>query len=119
VRLNQAADLLPAIPWLLPFFTLPRLSRRTPNLGDAPAASGPLVSIIVPARNESATIDTVVRSLLASTYRPFELLVVNDRSTDETAAIVERFSDDARLQLIQGEELPDGWYGKPWACYQG
>jgi chlorobactene glucosyltransferase len=119
VRLHQAADLLPAVPWLLPFFTLPRLSRRTPNLSDAPSASGPLVSVIVPARNESATIDTVVGSILATAYRPFELLVVDDRSTDDTAARVERLAADPRLQLVQGEGLPDGWYGKPWACYQG
>jgi chlorobactene glucosyltransferase len=119
VRLHYAFDLLPAAPWLLPFLTLPRLARRTPNLSDAPFAGGPLLSVIVPARNESATIATVVGSILATTYRPFELLVVDDCSTDDTAAIVERYTADARLRLIPGEELPDGWYGKPWACFQG
>jgi chlorobactene glucosyltransferase len=44
---------------------------------------------------------------------------VDDRSTDDTAAILERFRADARLRAIAGEELPDGWYGKPWACFQG
>jgi chlorobactene glucosyltransferase len=77
------------------------------------------VSVIVPARNESATIGTVVGSILATTYRPFELLVVDDRSSDETAAIVERLTADTRLRLILGEELPEDWYGKPWACFQG
>jgi chlorobactene glucosyltransferase len=119
VRLHQAVDLLPAVPWLVPFFTLPRLARRTPNLSDAPPASGPLVSVIVPARNESATIATVIGSILATTYRPFELLVVDDRSTDDTAAIVGRFTADTRLRLVRGEELPEGWFGKPWACFQG
>ena len=84
----------------------------------APPASGPLVSVIVPARNESATVGTVTRSVLATTYRPFELLVVDDRSTDDTAAVVQRLAD-SRVRLIRGEPLPDGWYGKPWACYQG
>lgn len=119
MRLHDIVELLPAVPWLIPFFTLPRLARRTPNLSDAPSASGPLVSVIVPARNEAATIATVVGSILATTYRPFELLVVDDRSTDDTAARVEQLATDSRLRLIQGDELPAGWFGKPWACYQG
>jgi chlorobactene glucosyltransferase len=118
VRLQHAIDLLPAVPWLLPFLTLPRLRRRTPNLSDAPDGSGPMVSIIVPARNESANIATVAHSILATTYQPFELLIVDDRSTDDTAAIVERLAEP-RLRLIRGEQLPEGWYGKPWACFQG
>jgi chlorobactene glucosyltransferase len=76
------------------------------------------VSVIIPARNESSTIATVVGSILASKYEPFELLVVDDCSTDDTAAIVEQ-QTDPRLRLIRGEELPHGWYGKPWACVQG
>jgi chlorobactene glucosyltransferase len=119
VRLLTAADWLPAVPWLLPFLTLPRLARRTPNLSDAPRSAGPLVSIIIPARNESATISTAVRSILGSSYESFELLVVDDRSTDDTAALVEAMSSDPRLQLVRGESLPDGWYGKPWACVEG
>jgi chlorobactene glucosyltransferase len=111
--------LLPAVPWLLPFLTLPRLARRTPNLSDAPAGSGRLVSVIIPARNEATTIATVVRSILDTTYSPFELLVVDDRSSDETAAIIESLPADPRLRLVRGEELPGGWYGKPWACFQG
>lgn len=118
MRLPSALELLPALPWLLPFLTLPRLARRTPTLVSAPSASGQLVSIIVPARNEAAVIGTVVRSILATTYRPFELLVVDDRSTDDTAAVVAALSDP-RVGLIRGQELPEGWYGKPWACFQG
>jgi chlorobactene glucosyltransferase len=114
----RLSDLLPALPWLLPFATLPRLSRRTPSLMSAPAGAGRLVSIIVPARNESAVIGTVVSSILATTYRPFELLIVDDRSTDDTAEVVERLAD-CRLRLIRGAELPEGWFGKPWACFQG
>jgi chlorobactene glucosyltransferase len=119
VRLLHPIEWLPAVPWLIPFLTLPRLARRTPNLSDAPWAAGPLVSVIVPARNESATIQIVVSSILATTYSPFELLVVDDRSTDDTAAIVERLRLDSRVKLIRGDELPEGWYGKPWACFQG
>ena len=111
-------DLLPAAIWLLPLLTLPRLARRKPNLSDVPIATGQMVSVIVPARNESATIRTVVRSILGSNYQPLELLVVDDRSTDDTASIVTSLADP-RLRLIRGDELPEGWYGKPWACYQG
>lgn len=113
-------ELLPALPWVVPFGSLFRLADLRPDLADVSPASGVPISVIIPARNESATIETVVRSILASTYRPLEILVVDDRSTDDTAARVERLAaDDARVRLIRGAPLPPGWYGKPWACLQG
>ena len=113
-------DLVPALPWLAPFAGLARLARHRPNLSDVPPIAGTPVTIVIPARNEAGTIETVVRSILASAYRPFELIVVDDRSTDGTAVIVERLAaDEPRLRLVHGEALPDGWYGKPWACAQG
>jgi chlorobactene glucosyltransferase len=114
------ADFLPALPWLAPFLGLPRLADAHPNLSDVPPTEGTPVSVIIPARNESATIDRVISSVLASRYRPFELIVVDDRSTDDTAARVARLaSGDSRLRLVAGEPLPADWYGKPWACAQG
>lgn len=118
MRIEEVGILLPAVPWLVPFLTLPRLARRKPSLDDAAPVSGPLVSVIVPARNESASIATCVRSILATAYHPFELIVVDDRSSDDTRAVVESLAHP-RLRLIHGAELPAGWYGKPWACYQG
>jgi len=118
VGIHDVMDLIPALPWLLPFLSLPRLARRTPSLINARPESGRLVSVVIPARNESSTIRTVLGSILATAYHPIEVLVVDDRSTDDTGAIVETFGDP-RLRLIRGEELPEGWYGKPWACYQG
>jgi chlorobactene glucosyltransferase len=114
------SELLPALPWLAPFASLFRLANNRPNLSDVPPVTGTPVSVIIPARNESIVIERVTRSVLASTYRPLELLVVDDRSTDDTALIVERLAaEDGRVRLIRGEPLPEGWYGKPWACFQG
>lgn len=114
------ADFLPALPWLVPFASLFRLADPRPSLNDVPPAEGPLVSVIIPARNESPVIETVVRSVLATHYRRLELIVVDDRSTDDTAARVTRLiAGDARARLLAGAPLPDGWYGKPWACLQG
>ncbi|MGH7631530.1 MAG: glycosyltransferase [Gemmatimonadales bacterium] len=109
-----------ALPWAAPFLSLPALARTTPNLTGAAPACGRRVSVIIPARDEATTIDTVVRSVLASTYAPLEVIVVDDRSSDDTAAIVERIArEDGRLRLVRGEELPPGWFGKPRACWQG
>jgi chlorobactene glucosyltransferase len=119
VSFPPAIELLPAAPWVLPFLTLPRLASRRPNLSDANPASDTLLSVIIPARNEPDTIATVVRSVLGSNYEPLELIVVDDRSTDGTASIVQELGADKRLRLIRGDELPEGWYGKPWACLQG
>lgn len=113
--------LLPALPWLAPFAALARLGRRTPELRSAPAVTdGPLVSVVIPARNESRTIATVLESVRQSRYSALEIIVVNDRSTDDTAARVAAIAAlDPRVRLIEGEPLPDGWFGKPWACVQG
>jgi chlorobactene glucosyltransferase len=109
-----------ALPWAAPFLSLPTLARQSPNLAGATPASGRLVSMIIPARNEAATIETVTRSILASTYEPLEVVVVDDRSSDGTWALVERIAAvDRRVRLVRGAELPDGWFGKPHACWQG
>ena len=121
MRLTPDASVLAlALPWFLPFLALRRLAGRSPNLSDLPPATGPLVSVIIPARNEARTIETVVRSVLSTRYQRMELLVVDDRSTDTTRQLVEQLARrDVRLRLIQGDELPPGWFGKQWACAQG
>ena len=80
----------------------------------------PLVSVIVPARNEAHHISCCVQSLLAQDYPRFEVIVVDDCSDDGTSAIVSRLAErDKRLRLVQGALLPEGWMGKAHAVYQG
>ena len=109
-----------ALPWAAPFLAFVRLARHRPNLARAPLAGGRLVSIIVPARNEEDNLPILLDSLLRTHYKPVEILVVDDRSTDGTAAVVRPYAArDPRVRLIEGTELPAGWFGKPWACLQG
>ncbi len=102
----------------------------------------PLISIIIPARNEEKNIRRCVESLLDQTYPNFELVVVDDRSTDATLEILDEIlrytqvdkgeaqgdleknpedkrSAKPRMRIIQGAELPRGWAGKPHALVQG
>jgi chlorobactene glucosyltransferase len=82
-------------------------------------AKAPLVSLLVPARNEEANIGDCVRSLLAQTYPHLEVLVLDDRSEDGTRAILEgERTRDGRLGVLTGEEPPTGWTGKNWACHR-
>ena len=105
--LSFAAALLPA---LLAAANLARL--KTPQ----PGGSG-LVSILIPARDEAATIAGSVRAALASTGVPVEVLVGDDHSTDGTAGIVRAIAaDDPRLRLVPVPGLPEGWTGKNAAC---
>lgn len=79
----------------------------------------PLVSVLIPARNEQGDISACLESLRKQDYAHFEILVLDDGSTDSTAEIVQQMAaQDARVQLITGEPLPEGWMGKPFACYQ-
>ncbi len=85
----------------------------------AAPAQAPLISVIVPARDEERNIRRCVESLLAQAYPHFELIVLDDRSADATPVILAGLaSKDKRLHVLQGEELPAGWAGKPHALYQ-
>lgn len=91
-----------------------------PRLGDFPRAKElPFISILVPARNEAINIRACVESLLAQDYPDFEVLVLDDNSTDDTLTILNKIQkQDARLQILHGAALPFGWLGKHWACHQ-
>lgn len=85
-----------------------------------PSEDLPFLSVVIPARNEERQIESCVRSLLRQRYPRFEVVVVDDRSTDQTAGILERVArEEHRLRIVHGEPLPAGWVGKPWALTQG
>ncbi len=93
--------------------------RRLASYSPAPNAPLPFVSILVPARNEAANIAACVRSLLAQDYAAFEVVALDDASTDDTGAILHALAAEAgRLRVLCGQPLPAGWLGKHWACAQ-
>lgn len=117
--LDDASVLVGAV-WGLPLGVLVPLARRRPDVAAQPIERLRSLSVIIPARNESATIGNVLGSILASTHRSLEVIVVDDRSDDDTAEQVMHLArTDPRLRLVRGAALPVGWFGKPWACQQG
>jgi glycosyltransferase involved in cell wall biosynthesis len=82
--------------------------------------TGPMLSLIVAARNEEKQIKASILSQLHQTYRNVEWILVDDRSTDETGKILdELMKEDPRVKVIHVKELPEGWLGKNHALYKG
>lgn len=114
-----------AAPWIAVLLLIVRRNAvRGPRLWEyAPRPSGPLLSVIIPARNEAVNIERCVRSILGAAYEPLEIIVVDDYSTDGTAGIAEWLAAApearGRVRVLRGTELPDGWFGKQWALEQG
>lgn len=95
-----------------------RFMPRLPSEAPVPARL-PLVSVLVPARNEERNIGACLESLMAQDYPRMEILVLDDDSSDATAALVEAMAErDGRIRLLRGKPLPLGWHGKAWACHQ-
>lgn len=85
-----------------------------------PAEPGPLVSVILPARDEVRGVAAAVRSHLDQTYGAVEVILIDDESTDGTATAAEAAAaGDPRFAIIDGTPVPGGWIGKSWACWQG
>lgn len=132
-------SLLLALPWIASALFIrfvARLPRPLPDFREeapgtepaapdpAPAAGRPdrpFVSVVVPARNEAHNIERCLGSLTASQYPDFEVVVVDDRSEDDTRsrALAVPTGSARRIAVVEGAPLPDGWLGKPWACWQG
>jgi hypothetical protein len=113
--LAVAALVLAALPALLTLANLRAFAAPPP----APPDRRPRVSVLVPARNEEAAVGRLCADVLASTGVDLELVILDDSSTDRTAAIVAAVAArDARVRLVSGPPLPPGWCGKQHACWQ-
>ncbi len=88
---------------------------RVPECHTERRAAIPAFSIIIPARNEEKNLPRLLNSIIQSEVRPAEVLVVDDGSTDTTAAVASSFG----ARVLVSAPLPQGWTGKTWACHQG
>jgi glycosyltransferase involved in cell wall biosynthesis len=89
--------------------------RYGPYLSNYPDRNdGPKVSILIPARNEADNLRQLLPRLLASAYANYEILVLDDHSTDNSKEVART----AGIPVLQSEPLPAGWTGKNWACWQ-
>ena len=97
-----------------------RRMRRLREIESCIPEKQPLVSIIVPACNEAATIEPALRSLCNLEYDALEILVVNDRSSDGTARVLQRLQKEfSKLRVLNITKLPEDWLGKNNALQQG
>lgn len=115
--------ILAITPWLgIGFFLA--FGVREPRELTAPSTTLdalPPVTIIVPARNEARNIVRCLTSLASLDYPNFDIVVVDDRSDDDTGALARGVApgNASALRVVEGRPLPPGWFGKPWACQTG
>ena len=101
----------------LPLYARSRAVARGAAVPPADAARAPRLSICIPARNEAANIQAVVRSALANDDVALEVLVYDDQSTDDTPRLLaELVAADPRVRAVPTQPLPTGWNGKQWGC---
>jgi chlorobactene glucosyltransferase len=121
--MSVAQALGSALPWIVVAPVVMIRVTRSRSLSDvAPTLPGPppLVSVIVPARNEARNIGRCIGSILRSEYPNLEVILVDDHSSDDTAAVARHAcGGDPRLQILANPDLPNGWFGKQWACATG
>ncbi|MGC8873055.1 MAG: glycosyltransferase [Chloroflexia bacterium] len=116
--LYQLAITLLLLLMLLNLLNNLRLFREPPHTGPLPEPL-PLVSVLVPARNEEQNIGRCLESLLRQDYPRLEILVLDDNSGDRTSEIVQEIAaKDPRVRLLSGQPLQVGWHGKAFACHQ-
>lgn len=79
----------------------------------------PLISVLIPARDEEKNIYRCINSLLKQSYSNIEVVVLDDDSEDNTFTLAKEISDlDSRVSVYKGKKVPSGWLGKNWACHQ-
>jgi 4,4'-diaponeurosporenoate glycosyltransferase len=103
--------------WLLGW----ALTSRLAELPDGVPSGRPAVVVLIPARNEEQTLPHLLAALARQQLQPLEVVVIDDHSSDGTAAIVHRFAATSALpvRVLQPPPLPDGWCGKTWALHHG
>lgn len=95
-------------------------SRKLDQSAAPTPAAWPRLSVVIPALNEGHTLEAALTTLLAQTYPNLEIVLINDRSTDDTGAIVDRLAaKDPRIKPLHLTELPAGWLGKLHALHRG
>ncbi len=114
--------------WLVPVIESAAYGHRVATITDpkwtpSPDHDLPSLSVVVPARNEAATIEAALRSLLALEYPGLTVVAVDDRSTDATGEILDRVAKEpaaaGKLRVIHVRELPPDWLGKTHAMWLG
>ena len=109
--------------WIYLLFYLIKSYERSPRLKsfDKPQISKfPKISVILPARNEEIYISRCLDSILNQDYPNFEIIAINDSSSDETGDIILTYSKKYdKIVAVNPGPKPNGWVGKSWACYQG
>jgi chlorobactene glucosyltransferase len=89
------------------------------HLQDKTPGRFPKVSVLIPVRNEEASVGKLLNGILSQDYPQWEVIICNDHSSDNTEEILNWFSgEDERVHWFLGEKLPEGWQGKNYACYQ-
>ena len=97
-----------------------RKMQKIADINRYAVADGPLISVIVPACNEQENIEKSLLSLLGQEYEKLEIIVINDRSTDNTAHILNQLKDRFPSLIVHEiAELPEGWMGKSHALFRG
>ncbi|MEO8192938.1 MAG: glycosyltransferase family 2 protein [Gemmatimonadales bacterium] len=95
-------------------------SKSLDDESPSPPADAPLVSVVIPARNEAHNIERCLRSVLTATYPRLEIIVVDDQSADGTGDIARRVAaGDGRVRVMLNDAPPPRWFGKQWACNTG
>jgi len=109
--------------WLWMFVGTLRVVRAVPLLAQSdppPPPAWPRLSVVIPACNEAAALESALASVVAQDYPDLEIILIDDRSSDGTAAIVDRMAAcDSRILAIHVEQLPEGWLGKVHALDLG
>ncbi len=111
-----------SITWIYFILVMSASLKHTPYLNGFKKIThnSPKVSIILPARNEERFIEKCLQSLICQDYENFEIVAVNDSSTDNTNAIIKKYANmESKIIHVNARKKPSGWIGKNWACVEG